>query len=476
MSEGQSNKNASLGVAANISKWLARGGRVAAFGGPMGWFLGGGVGVIIFFIFIPVLIVVVIALGLSGAVSLPPAPVEAAPTSGDRLGLADNFCEPFTTAVCNVERVKLMNLIESAASWAKMPAAVLAGVLSIEGRHVFSYTNEEVAAFSADTAVPPFLGGIDGQGIDPFNSTQNSCGAIGPMQILVDSSPGYPPLPINDPPCDDGRVLNVWFRYKSAVNIAGVSSLANPDARNIRNALYGAAWKLKCQSGTASTTECSDGSFGSYDNDTTDAWEREDVDAAASAYYGQCDTAVWETGETYCDIVWQYYIDYSGGGVGGELFGWPVSGTMTQGPYEVGSSTHGSWSAIDIAEPTAQPVYATHDGNVFKRPDSDGFGNYVEVFSSTYITRYAHLEAFSPCLDALPNNTMIKAGTYLGTSGWTGFVIPAGSEGRHLHYHIFDDAGFDISLEEFNSLVPETYTKGKSVMVNYSGSECILGP
>ena len=132
---------------------------------------------------------------------------------------------------------------------------------------------------------------------------------------------------------------------------------------------------------------------------------------------------------------------------------------------------------MDIGNRDPQPVYATHDGNVFRHPDSgDGFGNYVEVFSSTYTTRYAHLEAFSSCLKALPNNTIIKAGTYLGTTGWTGYVIPARPDRRHLHYHIFDHVGRDVPIAEFNSLVPEPYTYGKQVTVNYSGSGCILGP
>lgn len=462
MSEGQSNKSASLGVAANISKWLARGGRVAAFGGPMGWVLGGGVGVIIFFIFIPVLIVVVIALGLSGAASLSPAPVEAAPNPGTGTGLLDDvWCVPIKTLPDGSCSKNLELLFEAAADWSKMPAGILAALISKECNGVYTLSDAQITQYSQEGAQVPHTICAD-----------SGKGAHGPAQFLL-------------------TTFRQNGKYHQAYNHAnGTSRTTN--VHNLADAVYASAWYLKCLQITYTnpipvyTTACNSADLSAVPFNVVEGNDEklaaEDVYPFLAAYAGfRKDGDVDVQGcidQGYCEDIYNWYEDISDtSAVPGAPWGWSVSGTMTQGPYDEANITHGDWSAIDIAHIAAQPVYATHDGNVIKYPDSgDGYGNYVQVFSATYITKYAHLEAFSSCLDALPNNTMIKAGTYLGTTGWTGFVEPKGPGGRHLHYHIFDDAGFDITLEEFNSLVPDTYTYGKSVVVNYSGDKCILGP
>lgn len=414
-------------------------------------------------VFIVVLVAVTFLAVISGAVEIGEAiPQDPPPIVGDGTGLVDNYCESVAIPPSGECSLELKTLFEQAASWAKMPAAVLAGIASIEGPQMFGYTDSEIVAYSAPGAEDPYNNPVLGDGF----CNSSPANAQGPMQFL--------------PTTWDGG----GDKYHEAVNIATGEGRAE-NICNIKDAIYAAAWLLKCNSGGVPPAECSSGDFTSYDWDDPDRWwegppgpEGEadgtegEVYRAARAYLGDCSVPGFE----YCLTVWEYYLANADSGIGGAPWGWPVSGVMSQGPYEANPS-HGSWSAIDIAEPTAQPVYATHDGNVFKNPDSgDGYGNYVQVFSSTYITMYAHLEAFSPCLDEQPDNTMIKAGTYLGESGWTGFVVPAGPGGRHLHYQIFDDMGSNISLEIFNSLIPQPYSKGTVVNVDYSGSECILGP
>ena len=107
-------------------------------------------------------------------------------------------------------------------------------------------------------------------------------------------------------------VMNMSYNLKEAHTY-----WKNPDARNIRNAIYGAAWKLKCDSDRTSPqslSECISGNFTRYDyNDDDDRWEGPpgsqgeadgsagEVWLAASAYYGSC-------ARNYCQRVWDFYL------------------------------------------------------------------------------------------------------------------------------------------------------------------------
>lgn len=447
--------------------------------------------VVVVIIMVPIM---VLLFGFGGVVSpAEPDPVEPPPIPGDGTGLVADYCvrvpipgvpPPYPDAVTDEEKCsqKLRDLFIAAGKWAQVPAGVIAGVAKIEGRQIFGYTDELIEKYSAASGGS----GIDGQAIDPANSTPNSCSAIGPMQMTVDYDSDYPPVTFS---CGDvTEPPYAWNTYKTAANKADVTSTSNPDARNIRNAVYGAAWMLKCMSWTP-TDECKNADFSQYDYDdpenaTDDDWEgppgefgeadgsKGEVWRAAKGYYGSC-------GNNYCQDVWEYYqATKDTSAVGGAPWGWPTSGMMSQGPFE-SKPSHGEMSAIDFGHRDPQPVYTTHGGNVIKYPDNgNGYGNYVEVYSSNYITRYAHFNEYSKCLQKLPNNWMIKAGTYLGNTGWTGYVDPPGPGGRHLHYQIMDHAGFDLDkdLEEFNRLIPQPYSKGTWVEADYSGSECIEGP
>ncbi len=434
---------------------------------------GGGVLLLFFFLFLAVIIVAIVVVILAGGVGggsaaneefFKPPPIEEV-TSGDGTAIVGNYCQfvlSDPSAVCSTE---LEKIFEAAGLWAKIPAGVLVGIASIEGYQIFEYNNIEILNYSASSGGT----GIDGQGIDPQNSTPNGCSAIGPMQFLIDFDPDYPPAVIS---C--GGVVNppnVWAGWKGAVNVAGVASIPNPDARNIQNAIYGAAWKLKCQSGAdVPAVECSSGDFTSFDyNDATPAWEAAEVEAAAGSYLGACVDP--SSGFPYCDIVWNIYQAVADYGSQVDPSGWPTRGTITQGPYNPGGS-HTNMSAVDIAFPEGEKIYATQDGQIYKRNQPGGCGLYLEIAGSNFRTQYCHLESYSVCVDSLSDGDWVERGELIGYMGWTGDVQPPGPSGSHLHYAIKDLSGLNfISLESFNQLVP-TYSIGDLVIPSYTGVNC----
>jgi len=424
------------------------------------------------FFLILIVTVIVTLLGSAGG----GAAIEPPIVPGDGAGIISDYCLiKLVAPPCSVE---LERIFEEAGAWAKIPAGVLVGIASIEGGQIFGYTDAEILDFSKDSGGS----GIDGQGIDPANSTPNQCGAIGPMQFLVDSSVGYPPLPPSNGTCDAGRALDVWSRYKPAVNVAGIRTLSNPDARSIINAIYGAAWKLKCNSG-APAGECSSGTFTKFDyNDPTDAWEfDEEVTSAARAYYGSCDAIV----VNYCELVWNVYQAVADTGSMENPSGNPTWGSITQGPYypdpaethsPVYKGTGYFRSALDIANVTGTEIFSTHGGIITKIPDAAdtwGFGTHVVITGQNYITIYAHMEKFSNCVNKLNNGDYIEKGKIIGYMNTTGAAT-----GSHLHYQI-NKVGSVLPLygdvitdpAEFDSVAGADYKTG-SVSSSYLGVDC----
>lgn len=139
----------------------------------------------------------------------------------------------------------------------------------------------------------------------------------------------------------------------------------------------------------------------------------------------------------------------SGPGVGGIYPScWPTEGRIVQGP----SATHQSFGdAIDIANTTNTPVYATHDGTATAyeySPEEDSdlwrYGIFVIVKSPYgFSTYYAHLASTT-----FTGSIQVTAGTQIGYMDDTG-----DSTGTHLHYELRPKA---LGI---NNYVPE-YTVG----------------
>jgi murein DD-endopeptidase MepM/ murein hydrolase activator NlpD len=127
--------------------------------------------------------------------------------------------------------------------------------------------------------------------------------------------------------------------------------------------------------------------------------------------------------------------------------GWPTTGTISQMPHSF--PTHTYVDAVDIAAPIGTKICATHDGNAsVYTQNEDGpyvcvsqphcLGNYIIIssFDGSFSTIYAHLNSFSI------SSELVTRGTKIGEVDATGYVIPAGPEGSHLHYQFI---GLDMA-------------------------------
>lgn len=108
-------------------------------------------------------------------------------------------------------------------------------------------------------------------------------------------------------------------------------------------------------------------------------------------------------------------------------------------------------TGCDFSAPNGTPVYATGDGVVISSEVSSGYGNQVEIdHGYGYITKYAHLSAFS-----VRKGQRVKRGQKIGAVGSTGVSVSP-----HLHYEIMRNGNkIDPVNYFFNDLSPAQYEK-----------------
>lgn len=121
--------------------------------------------------------------------------------------------------------------------------------------------------------------------------------------------------------------------------------------------------------------------------------------------------------------------------------GWPTTGIVTQGP--LGTTDHAIYTpgAIDIANSPGTPIYATFDGTAYAYDCTNRgecnetygrIGNYVKLIPDTNpgaIILFGHMMSVT-----ITGETKVKVGDQIGLMGYTGYVLPAGPAGSHLHY------------------------------------------
>ncbi len=107
--------------------------------------------------------------------------------------------------------------------------------------------------------------------------------------------------------------------------------------------------------------------------------------------------------------------------LGTGIFGWPASGTITQGYY-------GYHPGIDVAGWLGAPILAADSGYVIAAGwDNTGYGiNVVIDHGNGFQTLYAHLQAYN-----VEPGTNVSKGQQIGEMGSTG-----NSTGPHLHFEI----------------------------------------
>lgn len=197
-----------------------------------------------------------------------------------------NFQVPANPANAAVALNSYRELFQEVEARVGVPSRILEGVWVIEAPGDWkNFTAEQIQMFSAP-------------GGQVLSCRRNECSAAGLMQMTT----GFDGQGRSHcPECDGGKAgycPNMWDLYRSSVNKYGGYSHVG-DVCNLRDNVYGAAEKLKKDSGT-----------------TSQNWTREQVYQAARSYYGSCSNNYRYTrlgksadglGKTYCEFLWDYY-------------------------------------------------------------------------------------------------------------------------------------------------------------------------
>lgn len=160
-----------------------------------------------------------------------------------------------------------------------VPPKILEGVMTIEMPSTFRYSNDQIALYSQPGSRIPGCG-------------PNVCSATGPMQMTIgiDNSGST-----QCTKCGLTSCPNAWARYGNAIQIF-TGSNHTPDPCNLRDNVYGAAYKLKTDSGASDPLN----------------WTQEQVYRAGTRYYGSCaDRYRYPRlgNRTYCEFLWWYYTN-----------------------------------------------------------------------------------------------------------------------------------------------------------------------
>lgn len=141
--------------------------------------------------------------------------------------------------------------------------------------------------------------------------------------------------------------------------------------------------------------------------------------------------------------------------------GWPTNGRITQGPKGPSGHAGNNLVALDVANAPGTPIYATFEGlartydctNRGECSDARGrLGNWVMILPDSHPgaeVLFGHLQAVE-----ITDNTRVKQGDLIGYMGYTGYVLPPGPEGTHLHYEF---RGLPMSPPYIpEAIIPET--------------------
>lgn len=122
---------------------------------------------------------------------------------------------------------------------------------------------------------------------------------------------------------------------------------------------------------------------------------------------------------------------------------------------------HLASKAVDHSDDPNPYVYASEDGVIdsYKRRGSGKLdaGNCLRLRGKTGLHQYAHLEE-----SYVKVGQKVKRGQKLAKMGHTGYTIPAGPNGRHLHYWIYTGTGYkyppNLYKDKFRVYVPKPKT------------------
>lgn len=137
----------------------------------------------------------------------------------------------------------------------------------------------------------------------------------------------------------------------------------------------------------------------------------------------------------------------------------PTGNSISQG-------RHGTYNAVDNHSWPDRTIYAPEDGRINNYvPNNGNMGNNLFLAGATGQWAFSHLE--KPLVN---KGDTVSKGQAIGIMGYTGYVIPAGEGGRHLHTVLYKNGQWvyppDHYTEPFNTPQPSQPTQGAIEMIN----------
>lgn len=127
----------------------------------------------------------------------------------------------------------------------------------------------------------------------------------------------------------------------------------------------------------------------------------------------------------------------------------PTQNVVTQGQ-------HTQFKAVDYGASPDPTFYAPEDGRIDSYGDSGTCGNRLVLIAGPNRHAFCHLER--PLVSV---GQQVKRGQPLGVMGYTGYTIPSGPGGRHLHHVIQVNGNYVYPP----SLVNESFKKGEDMPI-----------
>jgi len=93
---------------------------------------------------------------------------------------------------------------------------------------------------------------------------------------------------------------------------------------------------------------------------------------------------------------------------------------------------HGTYNAVDYSWSPDPTIYAPEDGKITSQFTDPSCGTAMHLTGATGRHGFCHLERY-----LVSNGVNVVKGQPIGIMGYTGYTIPSGPAGRHLHWVLY---------------------------------------
>lgn len=132
----------------------------------------------------------------------------------------------------------------------------------------------------------------------------------------------------------------------------------------------------------------------------------------------------------------------------------PTNNGITQGK-------HGTYNAVDYSSSPDANIYAPEDGTIVSYANNGNCGNNLQMNGANGRHGFCHLERAT-----VSAGQAVKKGQVIGVMGYTGYTIPAGPGGRHLHWVLNKNGVYVYPPSFVNEVRGATAPGGNSMFQN----------